>query len=183
MKKTRFFITAEATKYWKKEVKNGVLRVATSGEKIYIVNGYNAFVIPNNNHVFETLVQPATLRPAPEDGRAYFWSNGTMREDDAKSTVELVEKILAAGVNDPVYRTQFCVDTATTTCRIFKLNSGTLAAIDTRFDVMVDYTFSHGATMANNKAPAVFRSDDFAAILPPVNLTTLGDQVRKLAEV
>ena len=183
MKKHTYFITAAAVKYWKKEVKSGNLRVATSGDKIYIVNGFNAFVIPNNNYIYSELVQPATLHPMPADGSAYIWQNGKMREDRAADTVNIVERILSANA-DTVERTRFSVDTGNdTTCRIYKLSGGPLAMVNVNYDAMVDFTFAHTATMANNKALAVFRSGEFIAVLLPVHPRALGDWVNQLAEV
>lgn len=183
MKKHTYFITAAATKYWKKEVKSGNLRIATSGEKIYIVNGYNAFVIPNNNYIFSELVQPATLCPAPADGSAYIWRNGKMQEDRAADTVNIVERILSANTG-AVERTRFSVDAGgDKTCRIYKLSNDSLGMIDVKYESMVDFTFSHTATMANNKAPAVFHSGEFIAVLLPVHPRSLGDWVNQLAEV
>lgn len=183
MKKHTYFITAAAVKYWKNEVKSGNLRIATSGDKIYIVNSFNAFVIPNNNYIYSELVQPATLHPMPADGSAYIWQNGKMREDRAADTVNLVERIISANAA-AVERSRFTADYGGgEVCRIYKFSGGTLAGINVKYDAMVDFTFSHTATMASNRSPAVFRSGDFIAVLLPLNLPALGDWVNQLVEV
>lgn len=182
MKKGTYFITAAAVKHWKKEVKSGNLRIATSGDKIYIVNSYNAFVIPNNNYIYSELVQPASLHPAPADGIAYIWRNGEMREDRAADTVNLVERIISADAGI-VERTRFSVDTSDgKTCRIYKLSGGALAMVNADYDSMVDFTFKHAATMASDKSPAVFRSEHFTAVLLPVHPRSLGGWVSQLTE-
>lgn len=183
MKKNYYPITAAAVKYWKKEVKNGNLRIATSGDKIYIVNSYNAFVIPNNNYIYSELVQPAALHPAPADGIAYIWRNSEMREERAADTINIVERILSADAGT-VERTRFSVDAdKSTTCRVYKLSDGKLAMVNTNYDSMVDLTYKHTATMANDKAPAVFRFEHFTAILLPVHPRSLGEWVNQLVEV
>lgn len=183
MKKNYYPITAAAVKYWKKEVKSGNLRVATSGDKIYIVNSYNAFVIPNNNYIYSELVQPATLHPAPEDGDAYIFQNGEMRKDIATRVADIVERILSADAGT-VERTRFSVDTSDgVTCRIYKLSGGNLAMVNANYDSMVDLTYKHTATMANDKAPAVFRFEHFTAVILPMHPRSLGDWVSQLTEV
>lgn len=180
MKKSDFFITGNATKYWKKEVKNGRLQVATKDDKIYILNGYNAFVIPNNAFVYELLVQPATLRPAPENGRAHIWNNGIMREDRAEGTINIFERLLAAETA-PAERTRWIVDADDDkTCRVYKRQRGDIVGIDTKYDSMVDFTFNHTATMAGNKCPVIITSGEFVALLMPVYLAKLGDWARDI---
>lgn len=183
MKKNDFFITGNATKYWKKEVKNGRLQIATKEDKIYILNGYNAFIIPNNAFVYELLVQPATLRPAPEDGRAHIWINGIMREDSAADTINIIDRLLTAETA-PVERTRWTVDAGDDkTLRIYKRQRGDVIGIDTKYDSMVDFSFRHSGTMAGNKCPAIFTSGDFIALLLPVNNPSITDWARALLEV
>lgn len=184
MKKNNYFITNEAVKYWKKEIKNGHFRVATEGESIYLVNGYNAFVIPNNAYIFAELVQPATLRPAPEEGRAYIWQNGNSREEAAAVTTNIVKRVLN---NDapPVKRTPLVCDSKCKggAVRVYKLENGDCAGIDTRFDAMVDFSFSHTARMTSDRSPAVITSGDFIAVLLPVHMPELPGLIRSVAGV
>ena len=179
MKKHNYFITNEAVKYWKKEAKSGRLHVARSGDKTYIVNSYSAFVIPANPLLYENLVQPATLRPGPEDGKSQIWKNGEYYEEPATETVRMVENILSENT-DTVNRTPFTMDVETGVIRIYKLASGALAGINVKYDAMVDFSFGHTAVMANPKAPAVFRSGDFTALLLPVYKPELETWARAL---
>lgn len=182
MKKANYFITAAATKYWKKEVKGGNLRIATTEEKIYILNGYNAFVIPNNKYIFADLVQPATMRPAPEVGRAHIWINGNMSEGSAKETTDIVDRILSADTA-AVKRTQFTVDTTNgDNLRIYKLESGKIVGINSKYDSMIDFRIPCTSTMATPRTPAVFVSADITAIICPVHLGKLEEWAQALTE-
>ena len=179
------FITKDATKYWKKEVssKKGRLQIATNGDKIYIVNSYNAFIIPNNAALYALLVQPATLMPAPEDGAAHIWINGDFRKDSAASTVSMIENTLSASGN-PVSRSGFIIDGKNNDqLRVFKLSDGSLSSINIKYDAMLDFSLPYSATMKNTKAPAVFRSGDFTGILLPVFFPELSNRVRDLLGV
>lgn len=180
--KNNFFVTSAATKYWKKEVKNGRLHVATQGDKIYIVNSCSAFVIPNNQYIFAELVQPATMRPAPADGAAHIWRNGDFREDTAAGTVDLVTCILNAAQDAaPVERTRFSVDIEKDTHRVYKLTGGAAAMVNSKYDCMVDRTFRHTAKMANNKAPLILSDGEFTGILMPVHPGNLPGWIAELA--
>lgn len=179
MKKASFFITSEATKYWKKEVKNGRLQVATKGDKIYILNNYNAFIIPNNPYVYAELVQPATLRPAPEDGRAFIWLHGGLREDSADDTVNIIERNIEEGTG-AAERTRFTVDVETAAYRVYKAANGQLAAVNAKYDSMVEHSFSHELTMKDQHSPAILRDGDFLALLLPCRQSRLESWARDL---
>jgi hypothetical protein len=181
MKKQKQFITNNAVKYWKKEVKSGRLHVATQGEKIYILNGYNAFVIPNNKYLFETLVQPATLRPAPEDGRAYIWISGEMREEPAQNTVDIVERSITAAEHEAT-RTPVIYEYKENAHRIYKLHNGDLVAINEKYDSMVDFSFSVSLKMNKRIAPLIVTHGEITAVLMPVNIESLKLKINGLLE-
>ena len=130
--------------------------------------------------VFADLVQPATLRPAPEDGKAYKWIGGIFYEESADYTTDLIDRILTAETAG-VTRTRWTVeDSSGRTCRIYRRKRGDLIGFNTDYDNMVNWEFEPVGTMAANKAAAVWRYGEFVALLMPVYLDRLEEWAKEL---
>lgn len=81
--KNYYLITKEATKYWKKAIKNDRVMVANYDGKIYVVNGYNAFRFPAMPLLWDELARPAFMAEMPADGAAVEYLRGEARPGNA----------------------------------------------------------------------------------------------------
>lgn len=177
--KNYYFITNAAVKYWKKEVKNGNLRVATLEGQIYIVNSYNAFIIPAG--LYSAMVQPATLQAAPEEGRAYIWKNGKFSTGDAADVAAIVTRAIDPDAPN-AERTAFSVDHKTGAARIYKLEGGELAPISGEFDAMLNHDYRHTIQARSTKSAFVFKTDGITAVIMPIYYRPLNDEIKKLVK-
>lgn len=178
------FITKQAQKHWKKEIAKGHLQIAAHEDKIYLLNTYNAFIVPQNTLMYEYLIQPATLRPAPDGGEAQVWHNGTYYQAAAAETIHIIKGIMEKSSN-AVTRTPFSFDDENEqTLRIYTLPDGQHITINQKYDAMIDHKQDCHITGSGPKSPIVFTdaSELFTAILLPVLCARLDAHIQALAE-
>ena len=163
-----FLITKEATKYWKKAIKNDRVMIANYGGSVYIVNGYNAFKFPAAPCFWDELARPAFMAEMPEDGTAAEYWNGERRPGIAAEVVNIFKRNEET-INTAAERTPFTMDHKGVTLRIFKNGRGDITTVNIIYDSLVD--FSHAEKIyCNGKVSPLYISNElgFSALLLPV---------------
>ncbi len=167
--KNYYLITKEATKYWKKAIKNDRVMVANYDGKIYVVNGYNAFRFPAMPLLWDELARPAFMAEMPADGAAVQYMRGEARPGDAASIANIFNRNMED--RTPATRSPFMADMGDKTCRVFKNAAGKIAAIDAKYDALVDFSFADSIYNAGSVSPVIAENEHFAALLLPVRIS------------
>lgn len=166
--KNKYMLTKEVTKYWKKAIKTDTVMVTRCDDKIYILNGYNAFIIPAAPIVWDDIVRPALAMEAPENGAAFQFVRGEKQAVTQADIINIIEKNTQD--KTPAMRTPFTYDTANGSLRLYKNANDTLSAVSTKYDAMIDYALADNVYCGGRYAPVVFEAAYFTALLMPVKI-------------
>lgn len=166
--KKYYLVTKDATKYWKKAIKNDRVMVANDGESIYIVNGFNAFKLPAMPAIWDDLARQAFMENMPEPGAAFQYMSGerqTATADDVKNIFnrQLSDKTIAT-------RSAFTVDSGTGTLRLYKNENGSITGINSIYDAMIDHDLVMDVYCGGRYSPVIFVNADFAALVMPCRM-------------
>lgn len=167
--KKYYLITKDATKYWKKAIKNDRVMVANHDNFIYIVNGYNAFKFPALPAIWDDIARAAFMVDIPEAGAAFQHCHGEKQTADAANVVNIFEN--ATKDTTPAARSPFQFDSKDITVRLYKNDNGTLSGVNIVYDAMVDPLQADNICCGGRYSPIIFKNDlGFTALIMPVRL-------------
>lgn len=184
--KNYYMITKEATKYWKKAIKNDRIMVTHQDGCIYIINGYNAFKMPAVAHIWDDIARGAFMVDMPEDGAAFQYIRGEKQAADPAYILKIFTG--ATGDTTPATRTPFQLDSNDITIRLYKNDNGSISGVNIAYDAMVDPSQADQIFCGGRYSPVVLKNEFFTALLMPVKLQdTFPEKIRntftKLLEV
>lgn len=176
--KNYYLITKEATKYWKKAIKNDRVMVTCHDNTIYIVNGYNAFKMPANGYIWDELARPAFMVKMPEEGAAFQYFRGEKQPAVSADIVNILDRNLQD--TTPATRCPFVYDTKDITLRLFKNDNGSISGINVKYDAMVDPSQAENIYCGGRYSPVVLKNEHFTALIMPVRMSDyFPDQARE----
>lgn len=167
--KNYYLITKEATKYWKKAIKNDRVMVTCHENTIYIVNGYNAFKFPANGYIWDELARPAFMVDMPEEGAAFRYLNGEKQPGFSADIVNILDRNLEN--KTPAQRTAFTFDSKELTLRLYKNENGSVSGVNVKYDSMVDASQAEKIYCGGRYSPVVFENEHFTALIMPVRMS------------
>ena len=174
--KNYYLITKEATKYWKKAIKNDRVMVTCHDNTIYIVNGYNAFKMPANGYIWDELARPAFMVDMPEEGAAFQFFQGNKQPAISTDIVNILDRNLQD--TTPATRSPFTYDSKDITLRLYKNANGTITGLNVKYDAMVDPSQADSIYCGGRYSPVVLKNEHFTAFIMPVRITTLEEAVK-----
>lgn len=166
--KNRYMLTKEVTKYWKKAIQTDAVMVTRRDDKIYILNGYNAFIIPALPVVWDEIVRPALAMEMPENNAAFQFVKGEKQAAVQADIINIIEKCTQD--KTPAMRTPFTYDAANGSLRLYKNANDALTAVSTKYDAMIDYALADNIYCGGRCSPVVFETICFTALLMPVRI-------------
>ena len=176
--KNYYMITKEATKYWKKAIKNDRVMVTQHDGTIYIVNGYNAFKFPATPAIWDEIARPAFMQDMPEEGKAFQYLRGEKQPATSVDIVRLIDRNLED--TTPAARSPFAFDSKNISVRLYKNSYGSITGINSAYDAMVDPSQVSNMYCAGKLSPVILSNDHFTALLMPVRLDyTLTEAARE----
>ena len=176
--KNYYLITKEATKYWKKAIKNDRVMVTCHGNTIYIVNGYNAFKMPANGYIWDELARPAFMVEMPEEGAAFQFLRGEKQPAVSADIVNILDRNLQD--TTPATRSPFVYDTKDISLRLFKNDNGSISGINVKYDAMVDPEYVENIYCGGRYSPVILKNEHFTALIMPVRMSDyFTDQTRE----
>ena len=167
--KNYYLITKEATKYWKKAIKNDRVMVTNHDDKIYVVNGYNAFIFPALPVLWDELARPAFLQEMPDDGASFQYLKGEKQPAVSMDIVNIMERNLQD--ETAAARTPFTYDTKNGRLRLYKNANNNLIGVNVIYDSMVDHERATAIYCGGRYSPVVFRDEHFTALIMPVKMS------------
>ena len=174
--KTNFLITGEATKYWKKAIKNDRVMVANYDGNIYILNGFNAFKMPKNSYIWDAIARPAFMVDMPESGAAFQYWRGEKQPAIAQEIAQKMNGLLED--KTPAQRLPFVYDAPIVKTRLYSLGAGVVIGVDAKYDSMVDITYAKNIYCKSKYSPVVIADDHFTALLMPIRMAdTFGETI------
>ena len=168
--KNYYLITKEATKYWKKAIKNDRVMVACKENTIYIVNGYNAFTMPANGYIWDELARPAFMVDMPEEGAAFAFFRGEKQPADGQNVVNIFTH--ASNNTTPAARSPFTIDSNNgLSMRLYTNENGSITGINAVYDTMVDPSQAENIYCGGRYSPVILKNDHFTALIMPVRMS------------
>ena len=165
--KTNYLITKDATKYWKKAIKNDRVMVTNHGGIIYIVNGYNAFKFPAMPLLWDELARPAFMVDMPEEGAAFQYIRGEKQAAISADVARLIDRNLSD--TTAASRSPFTFENSYS-LRLYTNENGSIIAINALYDAMVDTSSAEKIYCGGRYSPVVFVAGEFTALIMPVKL-------------
>ena len=164
--KNYYMITKEATKYWKKAIKNDRIMVTQHDGIIYIVNGYNAFKFPAVSAIWDDLARPAFMVEMPAEGEAFSYFNGRKNTAVSSNIVDILDRNLTDKTT--AVRSPFTYDCKDLTVRLYKNTNGSISGINVKYDAMVDPSQVKEIYCGGRYSPVVFINGEYTALVMPV---------------
>lgn len=169
-------ITKEATKYWKKAIKNDRVMVTQHDGIIYIVNGYNAFKFPAMPAIWDDLARPAFMVDMPAEGEAFSYFNGRKSAAVSGDIVNIFDRNLADKTE--AIRSPFTYEGKDITLRLYTNKNGSVSGINAKYDAMVDPSQVKEIYCGGRYSPVVFVNGEYTALVMPVRMNALDDAVK-----
>ena len=167
--KNYYLITKEATKYWKKALKNDRVMIACKENTIYIVNGFNAFKMPAYVPIWDELARPAFMTECPEEGAAIEFFRGEKKPGCAQNVIDIFTKV--TGDTTPAKRSPFTVDANDgLTMRLYTNANGSVSGINSVYDAMVDPSQVEEIYCGGRYSPVILKNEHFTALIMPVRM-------------
>jgi hypothetical protein len=184
--KNYYLITKEATKYWKKAIKNDRVMITCHENTIYIVNGYNAFKMPANGYIWDELARPAFMVDMPEEGAAFQFFHGEKQPAVSSDIVSLLDRNLTE--KTPAKRSAFVYESKDVTLRLYKNENGGVTGVNVKYDAMIDPDQAKNIYCGGRYSPVILEDDFFTAFIMPVRIhdafqSNARDTFAKLLEV
>ena len=169
-------ITKEATKYWKKAIKNDRVMVTQHDGIIYIVNGYNAFKFPAMPAIWDELARPAFMVDMPADGEAFSYFRGVKNTAVSGDIVNILDRNLTDTTK--ASRSPFTYDSKDLTVRLYTNDNGSISGINVKYDAMVDPSQVKEIYCGGRYSPVVLVNGEYTALIMPVRINVLDDAVK-----
>lgn len=166
-------ITAEATKYWKKAIKNDRVMIASVEGYVYIVNGFNAFKFPANGYIWDQLARAAFMIDMPADGAGVSFMRGEKTPHAAQDVKNVFVKNFSAAEKNAVL-TPFAFDckSGKATVQLYQNEDFKIIGVDQKYNNMINFSFADFIKCNGPVAPVCIGGTDgeFQAILLPMRL-------------
>ena len=169
-------ITKEATKYWKKAIKNDRVMVTQRDGLIYIINGYNAFKFPAMPVLWDDLARPAFMVDMPAEGEAFTYFCGKKQNSMSSDIISILDRNLQD--KTPATRSPFVYAAKDITLQLYKNNNGSVTGLNVKYDAMVDPDQVKEIYCGGRYSPVVFIDGEFTALIMPVRMPLLDDAVK-----